>query len=162
FFIIVAALLWAGFQLFTEKEDPLDDRLDELQANQIATSGKRTPRRRAGGGFANSILYLVSSVPGGEDSIRSTERELAQAGSRNKAAVVYSLVFQVAFMVLMFAAMLYFQRDNPPAQKLGGLAAAFILGYLLPQQVLHRLVKRYRTKLQDALPDTIDLLGIVL
>ncbi len=33
---------------------------------------------------------------------------------------------------------------------------------LLPQQVLHRLVKRYRNKLQDALPDTIDLLGIVL
>ena len=40
--------------------------------------------------------------------------------------------------------------------------AALLLGWLLPQQVLHRLVKRYRNKLQDALPDTIDLLGIVL
>src|SRR3954447_26911978 len=28
--------------------------------------------------------------------------------------------------------------------------------------VLKRLVKRYRTRLQDALPDTVDLLGIVL
>ena len=28
--------------------------------------------------------------------------------------------------------------------------------------MLHRLVKRYRTKLQEALPDTVDLLGIVL
>ena len=28
--------------------------------------------------------------------------------------------------------------------------------------VLQRLVKRYRRKLQDALPDTVDLLGIVL
>jgi tight adherence protein C len=32
----------------------------------------------------------------------------------------------------------------------------------LPKQVLHRLVKRYRAKLQEALPDTVDLLGIVL
>jgi len=28
--------------------------------------------------------------------------------------------------------------------------------------VLHRLVRRYRQKLQNALPDTVDLLGIVL
>jgi tight adherence protein C len=33
---------------------------------------------------------------------------------------------------------------------------------LLPKQILHRLVKRYRNKLQEALPDTVDLLGIVL
>ena len=37
-----------------------------------------------------------------------------------------------------------------------------MLGWLIPQQVLHRMVKRYRTRLQDALPDTVDLLGIVL
>ena len=33
---------------------------------------------------------------------------------------------------------------------------------MLPGIVLKRLVKRYRTRLQDALPDTVDLLGIVL
>ena len=36
------------------------------------------------------------------------------------------------------------------------------MGWLLPQQVLHFGVRRYRRKLQDALPDTVDLLGIVL
>src|SRR5260370_13742316 len=46
--------------------------------------------------------------------------------------------------------------------KITGLVAALMLGVMLPQQVLHRLVKRYRQKLQDALPDTVDLLGIVL
>ena len=66
------------------------------------------------------------------------------------------------FMALMIALMLYFQRDNPMSNKLGGLGAAALLGWLLPQQVLHKLVKRYRQKLQDALPDTVDLLGIVL
>ena len=40
--------------------------------------------------------------------------------------------------------------------------AALLLGFMLPKQMLHRLVKRYRRKLQEALPDTVDLLGIVL
>jgi tight adherence protein C len=43
-----------------------------------------------------------------------------------------------------------------------GCLPALILGYLLPRQVLYRLNKRYKEKLQEALPDTIDLLGIVL
>ena len=47
-------------------------------------------------------------------------------------------------------------------QLVGGLAAAGILGFMLPKMVLQRMVKRYRGKLQDALPDTVDLLGIVL
>ena len=45
---------------------------------------------------------------------------------------------------------------------IGGLAAAFLLGFILPKQILYRLVKKYRGKLQEALPDTVDLLGIVL
>jgi tight adherence protein C len=40
--------------------------------------------------------------------------------------------------------------------------AVFILGTLLPKMVLQRMVKRYRRRLQEALPDTVDLLGIVL
>src|SRR5204863_2656650 len=58
--------------------------------------------------------------------------------------------------------MLYLQRDNDVTMKIGGLLSAALLGWLLPRQVLHRLVRRYRRKLQDALPDTVDLLGIVL
>ncbi|HUQ94510.1 MAG TPA: type II secretion system F family protein [Bryobacteraceae bacterium] len=162
-FAIVAALLWSGYQLFSEREDPLEDRLDELQANVVVTAGSiRAPRRRLGGGFSNSVLYVVSLIPAGEDWIASTEKELAQAGIRQKSAIVFYALFQAMFFAGMMAGMLYLQRDNPFASKVGGLAAAFILGYLLPQQVLHRLVKRYRQKLQDALPDTIDLLGIVL
>jgi tight adherence protein C len=45
---------------------------------------------------------------------------------------------------------------------IGGVVAALILGFMLPKIVLERMVKRYRRKLQEALPDTVDLLGIVL
>jgi len=57
---------------------------------------------------------------------------------------------------------LYIQRNNNFAQMVGGLVAAFLIGYILPNFVLQKFAKRYKAKLQEALPDTIDLLGIVL
>jgi tight adherence protein C len=161
FFAVVAVLIWSAYQLFTEPEDPLDDRLEELQTNALIDS-KRAPRRRAGGGFSNSFLYIISLIPGGEDWIRDTEKELAQAGIRQKSAVVYYAIFQILFMLSLLGGMAWLQKDNALSQKFGGMVAAFLLGFLLPQQVLHRLVRSYRQKLQDALPDTVDLLGIVL
>lgn len=161
-FVIVVVLMWSGLQLLQDREDPLDDRLNELQANYAMTAGNvRTPRRRAGGGWANSVLYFVSLI-GGEDWIRSTERELAQAGIRLKSAVAAYALGQGIFGAILIGGMWWLQRDNPLSQKAVAMMAMGILAWLLPQQVLHRLVSRYRAKLQDALPDTVDLLGIVL
>lgn len=160
-FATLAALVWSGIMLFRSQDDPLGDRLDELQAHAMVAV-QRQPRRRGGGGFLNSFLYIISLIPGGDDWLRDTERELAQAGVRRRQAIAYYAIGQVLFMALMLGGMMYLQRNNQIAQRFGGMVAAFLLGWLLPQQVLHRLVKRYRQKLQDALPDTVDLLGIVL
>jgi tight adherence protein C len=59
-------------------------------------------------------------------------------------------------------AMAYFNRGNELFNVLIAMLAALTLGWLIPKQVLHFLVRRYRGKLQDALPDTVDLLGVVL
>lgn len=158
-FCTVAAMVWSGIELFRPRENPLDDRLDELQANAIASGAARV-RRRAGG-FWDTLLYLISNF-GGEDWIRSTEKELVQAGVRDRHAVAWYALFQILFFAALVGGMLWLQRDNDWSARFGGLVAAGLLGYLLPQQVLHRLVKRYRQKLQDALPDTVDMLGIVL
>lgn len=160
-FATLVALVWSGIMLFRSQDDPLGDRLDELQAHAMVAV-QRQPRRRGGGGFLNSFLYIISLIPGGDDWLRDTERELAQAGVRRRQAIAYYAIGQVLFMALMLGGMMYLQRNNQIAQRFGGMVAAFLLGWLLPQQVLHRLVKRYRQKLQDALPDTVDLLGIVL
>ncbi|MEP6535075.1 MAG: type II secretion system F family protein [Bryobacteraceae bacterium] len=155
------ALVWSGMQLFQEKEDPLGDRLEELQAHAMVAAA-RTPRRKGGGGFVNSFLYIISLIPGGEDWMNDTEKELAQAGIRNRQALARYTIGQLIFALLLLGGMLYLQKDNPMSNKFGGMMAAGLLAYLLPPQVLHRLVKRYRRKLQEALPDTVDLLGIVL
>lgn len=160
-FATLVALAWSMIMFFQEQEDPLADRLEELQAHAMVGT-TRAPRRKGGGGVLNTFLYFVSIFPGGEEFIRDTDRELAQAGIRTKQATALYIMGNILFMVAIFAGMLYLNRDNPISAKFGALVAAGLLGYLIPKQVLHRLVARYRKRLQDALPDTVDLLGIVL
>jgi tight adherence protein C len=161
-FATLTALIWSGIELFRMEENPLADRLAALQSNAMVSATSRVMRRNGGDGFLNWVLYLVSRVPGGEDWLRDTEKELSQAGLRNRQGVAAYVLFNGAFLGLLIAGAVWLQKDKPPVQIIIGLIAPMILGVLLPKQVLHRLVKRYRNKLQEALPDTVDLLGIVL
>jgi tight adherence protein C len=165
FFVLAFATLvtitWSGLELFRQHDDPLRERLDELQALGLA-SAARPSRRWGGGGVLNGFLYVTSLIPGMDEYLRETEKELAQAGIRRKQALAAYIFCHAVFMLIMLGGMLYLQRENSMTQRFGGMVAAFLLGWLLPNQVLHRLVARYRSRLQEALPDTIDLLGIVL
>ena len=156
-FATMSAIAWSAVMLLEQREDPLKDRLQELQATVSASS--RSQRRAT---RSNTFLYVVSMLPGMDDYLHSTEKELAQAGIRNRQALAYFVMFHMTFLLAVLGVMIYLQRDNPITTMFGGLVAAGILGWLLPGMVLHKLVKRYREKLQDALPDTVDLLGIVL
>lgn len=159
--ITFSAIVWSGLQLFQPKEDPLSDRLEDLQKTGGAATIQRGPKRRLGGGFWESILYFVSAL-GGEDYLRDIEKSLREAGIRRREATAMYVLFNLIVMLLMIAGALYLQRDGSLMDKLLALIAPILLGYLLPRQVLYRLVARYKAKLQEALPDTIDLLGIVL
>jgi tight adherence protein C len=165
FFVMMGAtlsmLIWTGNELFRNQEDPLGDRLDELQSHSMVAT-TRTARRKAGGGFFERFLYLVSLIPGGDDWIHGSERLLAKGGSRRKNAIGVYILGNVIFLLFLVAGTIYLQRQNLGANLIGGLAAAGIIGVMMPKQILYRMVKRYQRKLQEALPDTVDLLGIVL
>ncbi len=160
-FATVAALIYSALKLIEPQEDPLGDRIDQLQTNTMGVTSRGRTRRSADGGFLNRVLYIVSNM-GMEDWLKDIEKELNQAGIRRKEAVALYVIFNILFFLVLMLLMLWLQKDNPISNKLGGVAAAGLLGYLIPQQVLHKLVSRYRAKLQEALPDTVDLLGIVL
>ena len=156
----LALLLWSGMELFRDRDESLPDRLAELQAHAVALGGS-LPRRR-GGGFLNNLLYLISLVPGADGWLRDAEDELAQAGVRQRQALAIYAVLHLAFLLGLLSLALYVERNAVLTSKFGAIVSALLLGWLLPQQVLHRMVKTYRRSLQDALPDTVDLLGIVL
>jgi tight adherence protein C len=157
---VLSVLFWSGYKLFGDSEDPLANRLEELQSSASAAGSK--PQRRRGTGFLDGFLYTISLVPGGEGWLRDAERELAQAGVRQRRALGSYALFHLGFLGGLASIAIYFEMNQDAAQKFVAITAAILLGWLIPQQVLHQMVKRYRRKLQEALPDAVDLLGIVL
>jgi len=153
----IAALMWCALQLTKEQEDPLGDRLETIQnATMVAGTGKL--KRKKGKG----IMGVIASVPGADDWIKENEKRLKQAGVKSSTAIVFYTVFNAVFLLILLGGMAFIQRNNNFAQMVGGMVAAFLMGYMLPNFVLQKFAKRYKAKLQEALPDTIDLLGIVL
>jgi tight adherence protein C len=122
----------------------------------------RNTRRKASGRGLDRFLYLVGMVPGGEDWMKGSEKLLTQAGVRRRHALAIYTILTTLFVLALCAIMIWLNRGNPFSSLLMAVAAAMILGFMLPKVVLQRMVKRYRRKLQEALPDTVDLLGIVL
>lgn len=164
FFVMVGAtlsvLLWSGTGLFETTEDPLGDRLEELQS-QALVSAQRTARRKLGGRGIDRVLSIVALL-GGEDWMRGSERLLHRAGIRNKHALAIYTLGTIVWTIGLVGGLFWLKKDALDTSIVGGMVAALILGFMLPKVVLQRLVKRYRRRLQEALPDTVDLLGIVL
>lgn len=161
-FAAIGAMAWSGYQLLQPQENPLDDRLGELMATR-RQSEARGSKRRLGGGFLNSFLYFVELVPGFDSVLEESEQLLRQAGFRNREALAWYAMFNLTFLIALMAGSWVIQEDSKPFfSKLLGVVPAILLGWLLPKQILYRMMKRYKNKLQEALPDTVDLLGIVL
>ena len=168
FFLVAGAtlsfLVWSGSEILRTQDDPLGDRLDELQAHALVATA-RVARRKATGTRSDRFLYMVSLLPGADDWLRGSERLLKQAGSRSKQALAIYVSITLVFTLILVGGTIWIQLNGGPisaSSLAGGIIAVLILGFILPKVVLQRLVKRYRRKLQEALPDTVDLLGIVL
>src|SRR5260370_16784519 len=85
-----------------------------------------------------------------------------RAGFRGPRVVKLYGIASLAFTaILMIGAFLGFQ-DQDLSMRLLGIAGAVMLGYFVPDQVLVSLRKRHRLSLMAALPDTTDMLSIVL
>jgi tight adherence protein C len=166
FFAITGTVLtlavWFGAGLLQNREDHLGDRLEELQSQAMVAAPRAATRRKTSGRGLDRFLYLVGLVPGGEDWMKGSEKLLTQAGVRRRQALAVYTILTTLFVLLLSAVMIWLNRDNAFSSLLMALAAALILGFMIPKVVLERMVKRYRRKLQEALPDTVDLLGIVL
>ena len=160
-FATIAILLGAGLYLVETQESPLGERLEELRLHAIA-GGSRTEKRRSTGGFWNRLAYLISHLPGGEDWLSDSEKELAAAGVRRKNASTVYVLLSIASILGALAAVLYLTRDTDATSILSFSVGGVMVGYYLPKRVLQGMVKRYRRSLNEALPDMVDLLSIVL
>ena len=115
-----------------------------------------------GGDFWDFLLRSTYGAIFGKGWFRQKELELMRAGFRGpKVVKVYGLLslgFTLGLVVTAVATL----QDQDLSMRLFGLAAALVLGYFIPEQILVSLRNRHRLSLMAALPDTTDMLSIVL
>lgn len=155
----LSAIIWTGMQLLATQDDTLGERLEELRSAGVVGSGRQ---RKTSPGLSGRFLRIISTVPGADDWIRGSEKRLKQAGYRGDKTLSNYIMIATGFFVFCMGGMIYANRGNDFSNMFGALVAAGIIGFVGPQFVLGKLATRYRQRLQEALPDTIDLLGIVL
>jgi tight adherence protein C len=162
FFLSAAAcatLLVAGVHYYLRtRQDALRWRIEELQ-EQSAGGG---PVPLLGGDFWDSLLRSTYGTIFGKSWFRQKELELMRAGFRGPRVVKVYGIASLAFTAVMVAAAILGLQDQDLSMRLLGLAGALVLGYFIPDQVLVSLRSRHRLSLMAALPDTTDMLSIVL
>ena len=152
-------LLVAGLHYYLRtRQDALSRRIQELQEHSMASGSLPL----LGGDFWDFLLRSTYGAIFGKGWFRQKELELMRAGFRGpKVVKVYgllSLVFTLGLVVTAVATL----QDQDLSMRLFGLAAALVLGYFIPEQILVSLRNRHRLSLMAALPDTTDMLSIVL
>src|SRR5580692_10902649 len=110
-FATVSALLWTGYQLLRSQEDPLGDRLSQLQNSVSAVAGER--RSRGGRGFLNQYVRAIAAIPGGEDWIKGSEKRLRQAGYRGERALGIYMLIASSVLVVVVGGTFYLERNAP-------------------------------------------------
>ena len=152
-------LLVAGLHYYLRtRQDALSRRIQELQEHSMASGSLPL----LGGDFWDFLLRSTYGAIFGKRWFRQKELELMRAGFRGpKVVKVYGLLslgFTLGLVVTAVATL----QDQDLSMRLFGLAAALVLGYFIPEQILVSLRNRHRLSLMAALPDTTDMLSIVL
>ncbi len=153
-------LLVAGVHYYLQtRDDALARRVEQLQHRALGGGGQR------GRGAEDVWDVLLQSTYGlifGRGWFREKEAELMRAGIRRPGSVKIYGTLSLLFTAALLAAAYYLLRDGEVSFLIFGLVAALVLGYFVPEQVLLSLRKRHRLSLLAALPDTTDMLSIVL
>ncbi len=164
-FATIIVIVWAGLQLLQPQEDAIGDRLEALRSGGVVNGssmiGGGSAKRKARG-FTGQVLNFVSSVPGGDDWVKGSEKRLRYAGYRGEEALGRYVTIAVGFFLFCMLGMAWSQRNNDFSNAFGGFVAAGIIGFIGPQFVLGKMATNRRKRMQEGLPDTIDMLGIVL
>ncbi len=157
--LAAASFLAAGVNYFLgTREDPLRRRLEELQEQSAA--GSSSPM--LGGDIWDILLRSTYGTIFGRQWFRQKEMELMRAGLRGPRVVKTFGVLSLAFTVLMVVIAFFALQDEDLSMRLLGLVGALVLGYFIPDQIVVALRNRHRLSLMAALPDTTDMLSIVL
>ena len=151
----MGAIVYGGYYLWEARHDPLRIRVAELQAR--SGSG---PRREED--VWDAILSLTFGTIFGVSWFQEKELELMRAGIRRPGAVKVYGMLTLAFMFMLAAGAYVVMGGDSAGATIMGVLGGLVIGFFLPEQAVLSLRKSHRQSLVSALPDTTDLLSIVL
>ena len=153
------SILAAGIEYyFRSKDDALSRRIQELLEESMAG----LPLPMWGGDFWDVLLRMTYGNIFGRQWFKQKELELMRAGFRGPKVVKTYGVLSLIFVVALLAGAVFALQGQDVSMWILGLVAAVVLGYFIPDQVLVVMRTRHRLSLMAALPDTTDMLSIVL
>ncbi len=145
------ALFFAGYAL-TMARPNIEDRLKSVTP---AVPGKGIDWRGFFRKYEKLIKPLGGMLPRSPEDMSRQEQRLAQAGIRRRDAPLLLYGAKIALAIVLFAvfASISSIRGNP----LLLILLPILLGALIPDMLVTRLIQRRKTNLQRALPDALDL-----
>ncbi len=157
--LAAATFFVAGIHYYLRtRDDALSRRILELQEQSMA--GSAIPA--VGGDIWDALLRSTYGAIFGKTWFRQKEIELMRAGFRGPRVVKLHGVASLAFTAILLVLAIFTLVSQDLATRIFAIAAALVLGYFIPEQVLTSLRTRHRLSLMAALPDTTDMLSIVL
>lgn len=141
----------------------LKTRRDALKADYLAPR-KRTPLKRAKGvGFMRQFVTRFNILA--LEQQKKVGAQLAEAGIRNKDAIVVFMFFKIVLPILIgiaaFVAIFGFKIvDWSQPVKFAAAVGSMLAASMAPDVYVKNLIKRRQDAIRKALPDALDLLVI--
>lgn len=113
---------------------------------------------------ADLIKKLEKQLDLGRDSARIKElhKRLLRAGIYNERAIPVFFGTKLGLLLVIPVVVLFFWWGQTSQRGLliAGSIVLFILGYILPDLILDKLIKARQKKIKEALPDALDLMVV--
>lgn len=158
FLIVFLLFASAGVLLFYREQ--MSKRLSAV----IAPEGKQKnlfgTLQQSGFSLAGVIEHLEKVIPKSQAEVGVLQQRLIRAGYREDSAVAFIRGTKVVSMVLLVA--LVFFSGLATGNPFIFYVCALGVGFLAPDMILGRLIKRRQNKIRRGLPDALDLLVICL
>ncbi len=153
-FVSVGLVTGLGVSALLARTSPERRRLRELAAG-AGGAGQLIDQTRLMDEVSPRLQKVASRLPKSPKDMGRLRRRLASAGIYSFGAAVLYSVLELGLPVLFAGAVLTLMHDRT------GWALAAILGavgYLVPSLVLGRLIKKRKQRIENGLPDALDLI----
>jgi tight adherence protein C len=156
FFVSIALLVGLGASAVLGRTAPERRRLNEMAAAGAATVAFGTSEQvRLTEQLDPRLERIAKRLPKSPKEMSRLRRRLAMAGIHSFGAAVFYSVSELT-LPFVFAAPALMYMSPPTGWVLAGILG--MIGYMLPGLVLGYLISKQKLKIENGLPDALDLM----